>query len=179
MIDISFKAKIGTNKEKIVLALEKKGAKIKKGKEEILRVFFKNDINNNSDIYNIFKIKKEDDKTILSFKKKDEKNGKFIKLESLVSDEEVIAEIINQMGYSEEFEIKLKRTKYILDGLAINIDYIEDMDYFIEINKTVTNKEDEIRVRSNIENLFSEIGITKNEYILDSYEVLKYNLKNK
>ena len=88
MIDVSLKARLGKNKEKIVLELEKQGAKIKKGKESIDRVFIKsnflNDFKQNQDIkfYNdsILEIRKEDDKTFLCLKKKTEKDGKFIKL---------------------------------------------------------------------------------------------------
>ena len=111
MIDISLKARLGKDKEKIVLALEKKGAKIKKGKEEVDRVFFKN-LLDGIDTSTIFNIKKEEDKTLLCLKKNDGENGKLIKLESLVADEEVIAEMITSMGYEEKFEIKKKRTKY-------------------------------------------------------------------
>lgn len=175
MIDISLKARLGKEKEKAVLALEKKGAKIKKGKEELDRVFFKN-LSDGIDKNTIFNIKKEEDKTLLCLKKKDGENGKLIKLESLVADEEVIAEMIKSMGYEELFEIKKKRTKYLLDGMIVNIDYIEDLDYFIEINKTVSNEDEEREVRTNIENLFDYLDIKKNEYILDSYELLKYNL---
>ena len=177
MIDISLKARLGKDKEKIVLALEKKGAKIKKGKEEVDRVFFKN-LLDGIDTSTIFNIKKEEDKTLLCLKKNDGENGKLIKLESLVADEEVIAEMITSMGYEEKFEIKKKRTKYLLDGMIVNIDYIEDLDYFIEINKTVSNEDEEKEVRTNIENLFDYLNINKDEYILDSYEILKYNLNN-
>lgn len=177
MIDISLKARLGKDKEKIVLALEKKGAKIKKGKEEVDRVFFKN-LLDGIDTSTIFNIKKEEDKTLLCLKKNDGENGKLIKLESLVADEEVIAEMITSMGYEEKFEIKKKRTKYLLDGMIVNIDYIEDLDYFIEINKTVSNEDEEKEVRTNIENLFDYLNIKKDEYILDSYEILKYNLNN-
>ena len=96
----------------------------------------------------------------------------------MVADEEVIAEMITSMGYEEKFEIKKKRTKYLLDGMIVNIDYIEDLDYFIEINKTVSNEDEEKEVRTNIENLFDYLNIKKDEYILDSYEILKYNLNN-
>ena len=177
MIDISLKARLGKDKEKIVLALEKKGAKIKKGKEEVDRVFFKN-LLDGIDTSTIFNIKKEEDKTLLCLKRNDGENGKLIKLESLVADEEVIAEMITSMGYEEKFEIKKKRTKYLLDGMIVNIDYIEDLDYFIEINKTVSNEDEEREVRTNIENLFDYLNINKDEYILDSYEILKYNLNN-
>ena len=182
MIDVSLKARLGKNKEKIVLELEKQGAKIKKGKESIDRVFIKsnflNDFKQNQDFkfYNdsILEIRKEDDKTFLCLKKKTEKDGKFIKLESLVSDEEEIVEIIKLIGFEEIFEIKKKRTKYLLKGLSINIDYIENLDYFIEINTTVSNEKEEDIVRINIENIFESVGIKKDEYILDSYESLMY-----
>ena len=177
MIDISLKARLGKDKEKIVLALEKKGAKIKKGKEEVDRVFFKN-LLDGIDTSTIFNIIKEEDKSLLCLKRNDGENGKLIKLESLVADEEVIAEMITSMGYEEKFEIKKKRTKYLLDGMIVNIDYIEDLDYFIEINKTVSNEDEEKEVRTNIENLFDYLNIKKDEYILDSYEILKYNLNN-
>ena len=180
MIDVSLKARLG-NKEKVVLELEKQGAKIKKGKEQLDRVFIKNDFKQSNDLNSyddsILKIRREDDKTFLSLKKKTKTNGKFIELESLVSDEDEIAEIIKLIGFEEAFEIKKKRTKYLLDGLSINIDYIEGMDYFIEINKTVNNENEEAIIRTNMENIFDLIGIKKEDYILDSYEALKYKEK--
>ena len=82
----------------------------------------------------------------------------------MVADEEVIAEMITSMGYEEKFEIKKKRTKYLLEGMIVNIDYIEDLDYFIEINKTVSNEDEEKEVRINIENLFDYLNI-KNYFV--------------
>ena len=101
-------------------------------------------------------------------KKESARNGKINEIESLVSDESEIIEIIKQIGFEECFKIKRKRTKYLLDGISINIDYIEDLDYFIEINKTVSNEDEEKEVRTNIENLFDYLNIKKYEYILDS-----------
>lgn len=112
-------------------------------------------------------------------KKESARNGKINEIESLVSDESEIIEIIKQIGFEECFEIKRKRTKYLLDGIAINIDYIDDLDYFIEINKTVNDKNEETFLRTNIENLLNSLGIEKENFILDSYESLilkeKYN----
>ena len=183
MIDINLKARLGKSKEKIVLELEKKGAKVKKGKESIDRVFIKKDLKFNiNSKYNlldegILNIKNEEDKIFINLKKNNKKAGKIIELESLVSDEEEIAEIIKLIGFEECFKIKRKRTKYLLDGISINIDYIEDLDYFIEVNKTVDNEKEECIVRDNIYELLSSVGIKDEDYILDSYETLMY--KNK
>ena len=180
MIDVCLKARLGDKKENIVLNLEKKGAKIKKGKEQLDKIFIKNDVQN-FDLKpgdNILKLRQEENKTIFSLKQMTEKQGKFIEVESLVSDEEEIKQIINLIGYKEVLEIKRNRTKYFLDGLTINIDYIEDLDYFIEINKTINDEKEESIVKSNMENLLNEIGIEKDEYILDSYEYLKYKEEN-
>ena len=191
MIDINLKARLGKSKEKVVLELEKKGAKVKKGKESIDRVFIKKDLKFDLDSetnlkinskYNlldngILNIKNEEDKIFINLKKNNKKAGKIIELESLVSDEEEIAEIIKLIGFEECFKIKRKRTKYLLDGISINIDYIEDLDYFIEVNKTVDNEKEECIVRDNIYELLSSVGIKDEDYILDSYETLMY--KNK
>ena len=91
--------------------------------------------------------------------------------------EEEIVEIIKLIGYEECFKIKRKRTKYLLDGISMNIDYIEDLDYFIEVNKTVDNENEECVVRANIYELLSSVGIKNEDYILDAYETLMY--KNK
>lgn len=189
MIDINLKARLGKSKEKIVLDLERKGAKVKKGKESIDRVFVKSDLKQNLDLnvnsnyeYNllddgILNIRNEEDKIFLNLKKKTKTAGKIIELESLVSDEQEIEKIINLIGYEECFEIRRKRTKYLLDGISINIDYIEDLDYFIEINKTVDNENEECIVRDSIYELLNSVGIKDEDYISDSYETLMY--KNK
>ena len=117
MIDVCLKARLGDKKENIVLNLEKKGAKIKKGKEQLDKIFIKNDVQN-FDLKpgdNILKLRQEENKTIFSLKQMTEKQGKFIEVESLVSDEEEIKQIINLIGYKEVLEIKIKRTKYFLD----------------------------------------------------------------
>ena len=180
MKEVSIKAKLGENKESVVLGLDRKGAKVKKGKEELEKVFVKYDMEN-LDLApgdNLIKLKQEENKVILSLNQKTNTPGKDILVESLVSDEDEITKIIELIGFKEIVKINKKRTKYVLSDFYINLDYIEDLDYFIEIKKLYDPlNETEDDAYNSVKDLMFSLGLEENDFVFDSYENIKF--KNK
>ena len=182
MKEISIKAKLGDNKERVVFGLDKKGAKSKKGKEELEKIFVKSDVENLNLAPgdNLIKLKQEENKVILSLNQKSNVPGKDIIVESLVSDEEEITKIINLIGFKEIVKINKKRTKYVLSDFYINLDYIDGLDYFIEIKKLYDEaKESEENAYDSAKELMFDLGLNENDFVFGSYEELKFKNENK
>ena len=109
MLEVEIKARIKDRSE-IISKLDKLGCIIKKAKEQEDKIFIRKEIKN-FDIpvgENVIRIRKEEDKNILTLKKKTDDNNAFIELETLIEDADIISRMLEEMGYIEKVFIKRK-----------------------------------------------------------------------
>lgn len=180
MLEVEIKAKL-KNRNEVLPKLEKLGCTIKKAKEQEDKIFIKKEFKN-FDIplgENVIRLRKEDDKNILTLKKKMKDNKASIEIESLVEDEDAISRMLEEMGYKELVFIKKKRKRYSLGRMSICVDDVENLGDFIEVEiMTEENDSKKDEALAEIEAFLEKLEISKNDYEEKRYDTLMYELNN-
>ncbi len=78
-------------------------------------------------------------------------------IEVKVEDKEKLRKILKKLGFKESLTIKKIREIYKKDNITVCIDYIENLGYFIEVEKE-TNKYDEKEVKQLLD-LLKDLGV--------------------
>ncbi len=181
MLEVEIKARIKDRSE-IISKLDKMGCIIKKAKEQEDKIFIRKEIKN-FDIpvgENVIRIRKEEDKNILTLKKKTDDNNAFIELETLIEDADIISRMLEEMGYIEKVFIKKKRMRYSLDKMSICIDNIESLGNFIEVEiLSEENEKQKNEALKTIEEFLNKLEISKEDYEEKRYDTLMYEINNK
>lgn len=181
MLEVEIKAKL-KNRSEVLPKLEKLGCTIKKAKEQEDKIFIKKEFKN-FDIplgENVIRLRKEDDKTILTLKKKMADNKASVEIESLVDDEEAISRMLEEMGYKKLVFIKKRRKRYSLGRMSICVDNVENLGDFIEV-EIMTDEDDSKKEEAlkEIEEFLRKIDILEEDYENKRYDTLMYELNNK
>ncbi|MDD3190684.1 MAG: class IV adenylate cyclase [Candidatus Pacebacteria bacterium] len=160
MIEIEIRAKI-ENPEKIKASLEKLGAKFIKSQKQIDRIFgHKQFLDKDNMIIEgglSARIRTINDVSILEFKEISREKGG-MEIVSNLSDANIGTAFLTKLGFEEAFTIAKQRNFYSYENLEIAMDNVEQLGYFIEIEKMVNYNDDKDAAKQECVDFLQRIG---------------------
>jgi len=82
------------------------------------------------------------DNCFLEFKEINRKRGAGIEIKSDISDVNQGVDFLNKLGFKETFTINKKRESYKYKNFSIDLDEVEKLGFFIEIEKTIKSDDE-------------------------------------
>lgn len=123
--------------------------------------------------WNIFRIRKQADKTILTMKYKASPRPRDNhEHETVIDNPTETAAMLERLGYKLGVRLHKHRRIAKHDGLELCFDEIDDLGTFIEVEKLATNDADVDAVQNDLWNLLLELGVDPNDRIYESYASL-------
>jgi len=160
MIEIEIRAKI-ENPEKIKVDLEKLGAKFIKSQKQIDRIFgHKQFLDENNMIIEgglSARIRTIDNVSILEFKEISREKGG-MEIVSNLSDANIGIAFLTKLGFEEAFTIAKQRNFYSYENLEIAVDDVEQLGYFIEVEKMIDYDDDKDTAKRECEDFLKKLG---------------------
>lgn len=131
--------------------------------------------------WNIFRIRKQADKIILTMKYKASSRPRDNhERETFIQDADQVADMLERVGYSLGVQIRKSRQMAHYEGLELCLDEIDKLGTFIEVEKLAEENADVDEVQSQLWKLLSELGIKPEDRIHKGYDTLMHEyLKNK
>lgn len=121
------------------------------------------------------RIRKQNGKTLLTLKERQEIEMSSIEHETEVSDPFATEKLVKLLGYMEYVRINKKRIKTEYKELEICIDEVEDLGNFIEVEKMSDG--DSVKTQEELFKFLERLGIKRSDRETRGYDTLVY-LKN-
>ena len=125
----------------------------------------------------VFRIRKIDDKTILTLKVQAADLNTARELELEVSDDEIMHHILQTIGFESIVEVKKKRIETDYRGYTICIDEVEELGDFLEIEKLSEEDSDKEREYEMMMHILTELGIREENLVTEKYFEMIQKLK--
>lgn len=127
--------------------------------------------------WNIFRIRKQGDKTILTMKyKASSRSHDNHERESVIDNADEIADMLERVGYKEGVRVKKTRQTAKYKDLEICIDKIDRLGSFIEVEKLADDNADVDEIQSNLWELLNQLGVDSSERVHKGYDILMHEL---
>ncbi len=182
MIEVEVKVAINErDKEKIIKRLNTHGELLGVYNEE--DVFFKSLHDPSYGRDKTLKFRRRDDEIKLIFKQKGA-NGKFkenLEIEVKINEHDAnsVLRLLRYLGFEESIIIRKKRTAYRVNDCIVNLDDVENLGLFVEI-EVLTDEYKRGEAHEKIEKVLSTLGVSGRELVRYSYvEMLKQRCKVK
>lgn len=103
-----------------------------------------------------------------------------IEHETEVADAAEMENIIKELGYVPFSDITKTRQKAKIGDIEICLDSVDGLGVFIEAERLCEHDTDAVQVTSELWKLFTELGVSKIDEVLEGYDVMvkKLNLEN-
>lgn len=125
--------------------------------------------------WNIFRIRMQDGKAILTMKyKASNRSRDNHERESVVENPEQIADMLGRVGYKLGVRIRKSRQKATYEGLELCLDEIDELGSFVEVEKLTDEHADVDAVQSELWKLLSELGVDSDHRIHKGYDTLMH-----
>lgn len=125
----------------------------------------------------VFRIRKIDGKTVVTLKVQAADLNTARELELEVSDDKIMHQILQIIGFEAKVEVKKKRIETDYRGYKICIDEVEELGDFLEIEKLSeedSNRETEYEIMWHI---LEELGIREEDLVIEKYFEMIQKLK--
>jgi len=111
----------------------------------------------------------------LTLKKRVISENELIKLEKevIVSDKQMVIEVVEQMGFHEVVRVEKTRIECKYEEMTICIDNIVGLGHFIEVEKLSENEKDE-KIQDYLFNFLQSLGINSENRVTKGYDTLIY-----
>ena len=133
--------------------------------------------------WNIFRIRKQGNKTILTMKyKASTRSRDNHERESIIENALEVADMLERVGYSRGVTIRKNRKIAKYNNLEICLDEVDDLGTFIEIEKLADDNANVDTIQSELWNILLELGIDPKDRVHKGYDSLMYKFiktKNK
>lgn len=124
------------------------------------------------------KLRRSNGKTKLIFKSKRASNGfkENLEIEVEVKGNDLgnLIQLLNLLGFRESLAVRKKRLSFCFDHYTINVDDVEGLGSFIEI-EILTDEGEVQRARNEILKILSNLGISEKEIIIKGYVEMMVN----
>lgn len=131
-------------------------------------IYIKKDITQKINIP-VFRIRKIDNKTILTLKVQEADLNTAKELELGVSDDKTMHQMLQTIGFEAKVEVKKQRTETEYKGCTICIDEVEQLGDFVEIEQLGTEEADSKKVYMEMLCILKELGITSADLVEEKY----------
>lgn len=124
----------------------------------------------------ILRIREQGDKILFTLKKHRSNELDCIEKELEIGNKEIMEDIFELLGYEKTVEVHKKRIKTNYKDYEICLDSINDLGYFIEVEKI--SDEDGEKIQNELFNFLETIGIKKEDRVLKGYDTLLWEKNN-
>ncbi len=171
MREIEVKARVADEKAYLKKAKE---LGIEFGPEiEQLDVTFTNDTPYDDPAWNIFRIRKQGGKTILTMKyKASDRSRDNHERETEVQDGKQVADMLIRVGYTHDVSIRKVRRKAVYEGLEVCFDHVDELGCFTEVEALCEEDADVDEVQTRLWNIMKKLGIKEEDRVHKGYDTL-------
>lgn len=129
--------------------------------------------------WNIFRIRKQDGKNILTMKfKASSRSRDNHERETIIDQPEEVVVMLERVGYKFGVRIKKLRQFAKYNDLELCIDEVEGLGSFIEIEKLADDEADVDEVQKNLWTVLEKLGVSSEDRIHKGYDTLMYEYLN-
>lgn len=121
----------------------------------------------------VLRLRNNNEKIIFTFKKQLETELSSIEHEVEVSNLKEADEIIKQLGFYEIIRVNKVRREAKYNDMTICIDEVEELGYFIEVEKLTENGET-FKIQEELMKFLIELGVNKKDRVERGYDTLMY-----
>ena|SRR3989344_3746852 len=123
----------------------------------------------------VVRIRNSNNIITLTLKKRVISENELIKLEKevIVSDKQMVIEVVEQMGFHEVVRVEKTRIECKYEEMTICIDNIVGLGHFIEVEKLSENEKDE-KIQDYLFNFLQSLGINSENRVTKGYDTLIY-----
>jgi adenylate cyclase class 2 len=134
---------------------------------------YENDLPHDDPNWNIFRIRKQGDKQILTMKHKASSRSRDNhEYETAVEDPAQMVKILNRLGYNRGVHLRKQRRIAHYKDLELCLDAIESLGVFVEAEKMVTDQADVDKVQAELWALLQQLGISPDDRVHRGYDTL-------
>jgi len=125
--------------------------------------------------WNIFRIRKQGDKTILTMKyKASTRSRDNHERETVIEDPEEMAGILERLGYKFGVRIHKHRQTAKYKDLEICLDELDDLGTFIEVEKLASDDVDVDKIQDELWKILLQLGINPEDRVHKGYDTLMH-----
>lgn len=125
--------------------------------------------------WNIFRIRKQDDKIILTMKySASSRSRDNHERESMIENAEEVADMLERVGYTFGVRIRKSRQTAKYNDLEICLDEVDDLGTFIEVEKLTDDKADVDAVQAELWAVLAKLGIDPEDRVHKGYDTLMH-----
>ena len=129
--------------------------------------------------WNIFRLRKQENKIILTMKHKASLRSRDnYEYETVVENEADTIKMLERLGYFFGIGINKQRRTAEYKGLELCLDEIEQLGCFVEVEKLTDGTADVDKVQAELWSLLSQLGIADKDQIHKGYDRLMHDLKD-
>ncbi len=131
--------------------------------------------------WNIFRIRKQDGKVILTMKyKASDRSRDNHERETTIEDANEVADMLERVGYSVGVRIHKSRRTAKYQGLELCLDDVSELGSFVEVEKLADDNADVDKIQSTLWQLLLELGIHPEDRVHKGYDNLMHeHIKSK
>ena len=130
--------------------------------------------------WNIFRLRKQADKLILTMKHTaSERSRDNYEYEMIVENEEEIIKILERLGYEFGVEVHKKRRIAKYNGMELCLDEIDRLGNFVEAEKLVDGVVEIDKIRAVLWDLLIQLGVDPDDRVHKGYDILMHELNSK
>ena len=134
------------------------------------------DIKNGYHNIPVLRIRKQNNKILFTLKKNRSNELDCIEKEIEVNNDIILSEIIKLLDYVKTVEVYKKRIKTNYKDYEICLDSVDNLGYFIEVEKM--SDEDGEKIQNELFEFLETIGIKKEDRVLKGYDTLLWEKNN-
>lgn len=167
MLEMELKARL-SDKEQIMNQLSEAGClwKVPIVQDDV--IYIKKDMLQTINIP-VFRIRKIDNKTILTLKVQAADINTAKELELEIGDDMIMHQMLQTIGFEAKVEVKKQRTETEYKGYTICIDEVERLGDFIEIEKIGTEESDREKEYAEMMQILETLGIRTEDLVTEKY----------
>lgn len=121
---------------------------------------------------NVLRIRKENDKFLLTLKRNSQEALVKIEEETHIEDPIRMHEILTYMGYYKAADVKKQRIKCKYKDMEICLDEVEGLGKYIEVEEVTSG--DPIKAQEEMLSFLRKIGVNVEEQVFFGYDILIY-----
>jgi adenylate cyclase, class 2 len=129
--------------------------------------------------WNIFRIRKQGDKLILTMKyKASSRSRDNHERETTIADADQVAGMLERVGYTYGIQIRKSRQIAHYNDLELCLDEIDKLGSFVEVEKLTSEEADVDAIQAELWNLLLELGVSSEDRTHKGYDILMHELVN-
>jgi len=129
--------------------------------------------------WNIFRIRKQDDKLILTMKHKASTRSRDnYEYETLIENELEVIKMLERLGYVRGVTINKKRRIAKHKDIELCIDEIDELGDFVEVEKLAEDDADVDKIQNTLWELLVSMGVKPADRVYKGYDTLMHQLKS-